>query len=327
MVTSGNIGGGIIPACAGSTARFSTVNGLTGDHPRMCGEHVSRMSPGCGLPGSSPHVRGAHVRRLRVPLVSGIIPACAGSTNSSMVFPVDKRDHPRMCGEHGRVVTVNGNVKGASPHVRGAPAAVVVCHLVRGIIPACAGSTCRRRTGLRSRGIIPACAGSTIRWSTPPPVARDHPRMCGEHYFCAWSKLGQEGSSPHVRGARIESPTGHIRSGIIPACAGSTSVPVVGQWLGGDHPRMCGEHLRLSLCAPIGQGSSPHVRGALGEVATPRRAVGIIPACAGSTARHRRNHPPTWDHPRMCGEHFHEVAARAGHLGSSPHVRGARRNR
>ena len=293
----------------------------------MCGEHYKHRGSITPNPGSSPHVRGAHVTAMVHHTSAGIIPACAGSTDIDAIKRLVAGDHPRMCGEHLDGDTLNNVASGSSPHVRGAPRPAHLSRPSNGIIPACAGSTCRRRTGLRSRGIIPACAGSTIRWSTPPPVARDHPRMCGEHYFCAWSKLGQEGSSPHVRGARIESPTGHIRSGIIPACAGSTSVPVVGQWLGGDHPRMCGEHLRLSLCAPIGQGSSPHVRGALGEVATPRRAVGIIPACAGSTARHRRNHPPTWDHPRMCGEHFHEVAARAGHLGSSPHVRGARRNR
>ena len=62
MVTSGNIGGGIIPACAGSTARFSTVNGLTGDHPRMCGEHVHIACSLHGSTGSSPHVRGARQR-------------------------------------------------------------------------------------------------------------------------------------------------------------------------------------------------------------------------------------------------------------------------
>ena len=152
---------------------------------------------------------------------------------------------------------------------------------------------------------------------------RDHPRMCGEHVKRLARGLRKRGSSPHVRGAPFRHGLRLVPFGIIPACAGSTSVPVVGQWLGGDHPRMCGEHLRLSLCAPIGQGSSPHVRGALGEVATPRRAVGIIPACAGSTARHRRNHPPTWDLPRMCGEHAVIVDFVGGLPGSSPHVRGA----
>ena len=53
------------------------------------------------------------------------------------------------------------------------------------------------------------------------------------------------------------------------------------------------------------------------------RAVGIIPACAGSTTSIGHNWTGMWDHPRMCGEHvvlppfFWTVS------GSSPHVRGA----
>ena len=213
---------GIIPACAGSTLARNAMRPIRRDHPRMCGEHADRAGVGAVGAGSSPHVRGAHVRRLRVPLVSGIIPACAGSTNSSMVFPVDKRDHPRMCGEHGRVVTVNGNVKGSSPHVRGAPAAVVVCHLVRGIIPACAGSTRRSWSST-------ACSG-------------DHPRMCGEHVEHGVTPVLQEGSSPHVRGARFVPFSFRGGGGIIPACAGSTRAARDIKTLGRDHPRMCGEH-------------------------------------------------------------------------------------
>ena len=193
---------GIIPACAGSTKCQCGRISFIGDHPRMCGEHLSRMSPGCGLPGSSPHVRGAHVRRLRVPLVSGIIPACAGSTNSSMVFPVDKRDHPRMCGEHGRVVTVNGNVKGSSPHVRGAREAP--------------------SAWFTQAGIIPAYAGSTVSAWPAPCSIRDHPRMCGEHVRAGGRPMARRGSSPHVRGAPTIITLRSDRTGIIPACAGST---------------------------------------------------------------------------------------------------------
>ena len=193
---------GIIPACAGSTLARNAMRPIRRDHPRMCGEHADRAGVGAVGAGSSPHVRGAHVRRLRVPLVSGIIPACAGSTNSSMVFPVDKRDHPRMCGEHGRVVTVNGNVKGSSPHVRGA-----------------LGAHGARR---RVRGIIPACAGSTLSMVLRQSCKRDHPRMCGEHALSHLVFAAVAGSSPHVRGARAPRAISKRWVGIIPACAGST---------------------------------------------------------------------------------------------------------
>ena len=74
--------------------------------------------------------------------------------------------------------------------------------------------------------------------------------------------------------------------GIIPACAGSTSAGL--NHAGGtrDHPRMCGEHARRSLQHGQGKGSSPHVRGALALFFPDERKGGIIPACAGSTARH-----------------------------------------
>ena len=31
---------GIIPACAGNTASYNTEDPDTGDHPRVCGEHL-----------------------------------------------------------------------------------------------------------------------------------------------------------------------------------------------------------------------------------------------------------------------------------------------
>ena len=52
-------GGGIIPACAGSTAFCSGWRTSTGDHPRVRGEHVTLGARiRCGY-GSSPRARGA----------------------------------------------------------------------------------------------------------------------------------------------------------------------------------------------------------------------------------------------------------------------------
>ena len=53
------------------------------------------------------------------------------------------------------------------------------------------------------------------------------------------------------------------------------------------------------------------------------RAVGIIPACAGSTLFCHRFFGRFRDHPRMCGEHLPESAICGHSRGSSPHVRGA----
>ena len=74
------IGNGIIPACAGSTASVQPTPSLDWDHPRLCGEH-GHLDPGnVQSLGSSPLVRGAPPNDEAEDDMSGIIPACAGST-------------------------------------------------------------------------------------------------------------------------------------------------------------------------------------------------------------------------------------------------------
>ena len=173
------------------------------------------------------------------------------------------RDHPRMCGEHmvqGLDTLVDA---GSSPHVRGA---LTVGHA----------------TG-REHGIIPACAGSTPNRSTASEYFRDHPRMCGEHIRNTMAARALEGSSPHVRGARLLIVLTVLTLGIIPACAGSTQALVHCPRRARDHPRMCGEHAWFEACRVELEGSSPHVRGARLDAPRVRSSTGIIPACAGST--------------------------------------------
>ncbi len=72
--------------------------------------------------------------------------------------------------------------------------------------------------------------------------------MCGEHEKILLYGDAIPGSSPHVRGA-LDSGVNQVeRTGIIPACAGSTIVRrQAGRWHR-DHPRMCGEHfIRVSI--------------------------------------------------------------------------------
>ena len=193
---------GIIPACAGSTCRVGFQPLPIGDHPRMCGEHRSDIDGMTEAAGSSPHVRGAPLSRLEAPRTAGIIPACAGSTFYGHVRQHRRRDHPRMCGEHGEVFNSQRIDRGSSPHVRGARSHSMFTARQHGIIPACAGST---SAGLNH-------AGGT----------RDHPRMCGEHARRSLQHGQGKGSSPHVRGALRRISRWKLHRGIIPACAGST---------------------------------------------------------------------------------------------------------
>ena len=107
--------------------------------------------------------------------------------------------------------------------------------------------------------------------------------MCGEHVSSSPQRRMPSGSSPHVRGARKDSPLRRCHSGIIPACAGSTLTLAVSRSRARDHPRMCGEHIGYDSLDPGSMGSSPHVRGALTVWDKPEYIGGIIPACAGST--------------------------------------------
>ena len=147
--------------------------------------------------------------------------------------------------------------------------------------------------------------------------------MCGEHDPPCWSLHVFQGSSPHVRGAPKGRSGSKDGTGIIPACAGSTHTRYCVALSTGDHPRMCGEHCFSGNGIGSAQGSSPHVRGAHLDRRLPRRESGIIPACAGSTWPASPPWHSSWDHPRMCGEHFIFGGDLPLTEGSSPHVRGA----
>ena len=213
---------GIIPACAGSTKRFSSTEMPFRDHPRMCGEHLILVSIRSSVPGSSPHVRGAQLFGGKQVGGTGIIPACAGSTLSGCRLSRYSRDHPRMCGEHFSGHDKESCKWGSSPHVRGALTI--------------------QRPQFASLGIIPACAGSTLTLAVSRSRARDHPRMCGEHVMMMGPIAFQTGSSPHVRGAQQAREDWQAGRGIIPACAGSTPTICFTPIRMRDHPRMCGEH-------------------------------------------------------------------------------------
>ena len=132
---------GIIPACAGNTARSSPCRRWPWDHPRVCGEHAAFD--------------------IDIAVNLGIIPACAGNTASASTLRLTARDHPRVCGKHSYVICKAATLAGSSPRVRETPVEVAEpCGLV---------------------GIIPACAGNTSANNDEYLLMRDHPRVCGKH--------------------------------------------------------------------------------------------------------------------------------------------------
>ena len=69
--------------------------------------------------GSSPHARGPRFSDTSMTPVSGIIPACAGSTLFLPLWHLGCQDHPRMRGVHFCRLEVGDLVTGSSPHARG----------------------------------------------------------------------------------------------------------------------------------------------------------------------------------------------------------------
>ena len=152
---------GIIPAYAGSTSGEPAATYRTQDHPRIRGEHPLPLR---ALPrhlGSSPHTRGAPSACWSAISGHRIIPAYAGSTQACLQERQDRRDHPRIRGEHYFYALVDGV----------------------------------------DQGIIPAYAGSTPLGCRASSSHQDHPRIRGEHSMSFREVGTLVGSSPHTRGA------------------------------------------------------------------------------------------------------------------------------
>ena len=134
------------------------------DHPRGCGEHLYSSS--------------------FLPYLKGIIPADAGNTDERHWLQTLPTDHPRGCGEHFTESEKNQARQGSSPRMR--------------------GTLNEDYAKTNQRRIIPADAGST--WIADPsgPAWQDHPRGCGEHFSSDAFGRFQAGSSPRMRGTRVE---------------------------------------------------------------------------------------------------------------------------
>ena len=215
---------------------------MAADLPRIRGEHVPIALIATAFAGSSPHTRGARLRITECLFRHRIIPAYAGSTQRRQAPSGRHEDHPRIRGEHMCRAMGITEKNGSSPHTRGA-------HLQEFAVG-------------DPRRIIPAYAGSTGRPLGPPAPGMDHPRIRGEHASGHLKSVGELGSSPHTRGARLLGGLGDALAGIIPAYAGSTKLRDVISTFPPDHPRIRGEHPGVARAGRVADGSSPHTRGA-----------------------------------------------------------------
>ena len=193
-------------------------------------------------------------------------------------------------------------------------------------------------TGLDSLRFIPACAGDASRLNS--------------------ASFAHDGSSPRVRGTRLQSRLRSPSRSVHPRVCGERAALVPSLAASAVHPRVCGERLPRPFPSDRANGSSPRVRGTLTRAVLARTSTArFIPACAGNAlalasgisarrfipacagnARHRcrmsialgRFIPACAGnaaacaaaravHPRVCGE---RLRGSGSSVGSSPRVRG-----
>ena len=271
-----------IPAYAGNASGRSTTAARTTVHPRVCGERdaASRRCPNSR--GSSPRMRGTPHVISRVATFARFIPAYAGNARRRHIAAGRRSVHPRVCGERLAAAPPGMPADGSSPRMRGT------------LIFVCLGELPDR--------FIPAYAGNASRADVVEAFKAVHPRVCGERSLKNYVVPQIRGSSPRMRGTPQYRALGKRFQRFIPAYAGNASSPPSRISPRAVHPRVCGERAFQVRCALACSGSSPRMRGTLGQLPEPQASVRFIPAYAGNARTRTRLRRAASVHPRVCGE-------------------------
>ena len=89
---------------------------------------------------------------------------------------------------------------------------------------------------------------------------------------------------------------------ITPAYAGKSLVVATPAFPDQDHPRLCGEKVKMSQLKRGDVGSPPPMRGKVRHCRFSSMPDRITPAYAGKSSRPQKITELTGDHPRLCGE-------------------------
>ena len=90
---------GITPAYAGKRSACSPPSPHSRDHPRVCGEKVLNTFIMVCHVGSPPRMRGKVPKVCELRYIVGITPAYAGKRQELLSCRMNRKDHPRVCGE------------------------------------------------------------------------------------------------------------------------------------------------------------------------------------------------------------------------------------
>ena len=189
MSASSPIVRGLASACAGEPVQSKRKKRIArGLSPRVRGSLAeTNRSPLSSDDGLSPRVRGSLQGKGGVSGRLGSIPACAGEPSRQRCRLRQTGVYPRVCGGAHTLPTLDSQLEGLSPRVRGSHPLNRYVEILQGSIPACAGE--------------PTSVGRTI-----------------VDMVC-------DGLSPRVRGARTASGSRYPVPGLSPTCEGEPQSP------------------------------------------------------------------------------------------------------
>ena len=193
---------GITPAHAGTTSSFTSISIATRDHPRSRGNHAAMLDKRIKQWGSPPLTREPPFVKSILFYLSGITPAHAGTTRSSLFLYLISRDHPRSRGNHEYCAAIKAINPGSPPLTR-EPLTL-------------------NPWNERHWRITPAHAGTTRSSTTRQILVQDHPRSRGNHRRDQRAYGDLRGSPPLTREPPEFAIVSAIVSGITPAHAGTT---------------------------------------------------------------------------------------------------------
>ena len=294
--------------------------------------------------GTSPHLRGNLTGKEIAFSDSRDIPAPTGQPNARAVARPDNPGHPRTYGATILASTVSLGAYGTSPHLRGNPGCRRPLYFNRGDIPAPTGQPfsppplslalgtsphLRGNPGvlpLRSfrTGDIPAPTGQPWRFAFAFFSDWGHPRTYGATLaFCLCVLFGL-GTSPHLRGNRLDNHRRIPTLGDIPAPTGQPCPCKAIREPSPGHPRTYGATQDGGWLPVRPVGTSPHLRGNLSPDSLRRLLSGDIPAPTGQPTLKPGMAATAAGHPRTYGATNAWPWRRQHSEGTSPHLRGNR---
>ena len=293
----------ITPAYAGKRCGMRLHNYGGKDHPRLCGEKITNCNNFTTSWGSPPPMRGKANRSTIFCTLCGITPAYAGKRTMATAKLLLHQDHPRLCGEKGEKRAETLLNQGSPPPMRGKVDASVSDENKKRDHPRLCGEKLLFVIDeAQVLGSPPPMRGKDILTILLKLQRQDHPRLCGEKGTPLSQRPLTLGSPPPMRGKAVISVNRFVVIGITPAYAGKRSILYDAIDTMRDHPRLCGEKAKQSICFAVDTGSPPPMRGkgptAVSQVVGSR----ITPAYAGKSLTCWNCYICTWDHPRLCGE-------------------------